>query len=359
MVIENYDVKTTSQRSYLSIQSTIMTMKKEIRAIPEPEPKKEAEDEVSISDTVKEMYEKMVDNSNSLLEQSTKAAAAAKYAQFGKRPLTPDELKLTLLQMMIEKLTGKKLSTNIIKLDEDTVNRLNNEFFAFRGGSAGSVGTVESWDVESFTYESERLSYQAQGIVKTADGKTISLDINMYMSREFVSYASASIKIEKPVDPLVINYGGTAASLTGEKFEFDLTMDGKMEKLSTLGAGSGFLAIDLNGDGKINDGSELFGPRTGSGFDELRAYDQDGNGWIDEADDIFSKLLVWSRDKDGNDQIFTLKELGIGAIFLGDIDTQFSFKDDSNQTSGVMRSTSFFLKENGGEGTISHIDMMI
>jgi len=161
------------------------------------------------------------------------------------------------------------------------------------------------------------------------------------------------------VDPIVINYGGTAASLTGEKFLFDLTMDGNLDSIAMLGDGSGFLAIDLNGDKKINDGSQLFGPSTGCGFDELRKYDTDRNGWIDANDEIFDKLVVWKRDKDGNDIVYTLKELGIGAIFLGDISTEFSFKGDNNETIGVMRSTSFFIKECGSTGTLSHVDLAL
>jgi len=109
----------------------------------------------------------------------------------------------------------------------------------------------------------------------------------------------------------------------------------------------------------LNDGSELFGPSTGCGFSELRKYDTDGNGWIDENDGIFDKLIVWSRDKDGKDILYTLRELGIGAIFLGDISTDFAFKNESNETLGVMRSTSFFIKQCGGVGvgTLSHIDL--
>jgi len=167
------------------------------------------------------------------------------------------------------------------------------------------------------------------------------------------------IETTRPIDPLVINYGGTAASLMGDRFMFDLTSDGNLDSLAVLGEGSGFLAVDWNGDGIINDGSELFGPSTGCGFSELRQYDLDGNGWIDANDEIFDKLVVWHRDKDGNDTVFTLRELGIGAIYLGDIATEFSFKDETNQTLGIMRSTSFFLKECGGAGTVSHIDMMI
>ena len=123
-------------------------------------------------------------------------------------------------------------------------------------------------------------------------------------------------------------------------------------------SGSGFLVLDKNGDGRINDGSELFGPQSGSGFGELRAYDTDGNGWIDENDAIFDKLLVWSRDASGKDQLYKLKDLGIGAIYLGDTKTEFSMKGAGNTTQGVMRSTSFFLRENGSTGTVHHIDLM-
>ena len=41
-------------------------------------------------------------------------------------------------------------------------------------------------------------------------------------------------------------------------------------------------ALDINEDGKINDGKELFGTASGNGFGDLAAYDQDNNGWIDE-----------------------------------------------------------------------------
>jgi len=168
-----------------------------------------------------------------------------------------------------------------------------------------------------------------------------------------------SLDTSKLLDPLVINYGGTAASLTGERFMFDLTMDGNPDSIAVLGEGSGFLAIDRNGDGIINDGSELFGPSTGCGFSELRKYDTDGNGWIDENDEIYDKLVVWKRDKDGNDIVKTLRELGIGAIFLGDISTEYSFKGENNETLGVMRTTSFFIKECGSTGTLSHIDLAL
>jgi len=281
-------------------------------------------------------------------------------------PATPLELRARLSQMIYEMLTNRfsRMRQNQQNQHAENINAVRGfDFNAFFGNIFGVDSTqqlqgVEGVRFQSFQYESETVTYQANGIVHTADGKTITVDINMHMSREFVSFMGLSADAAL-LDPLVINYGGTAASLTGERFQFDLTMDGNMDSLAVLGEGSGFLAVDWNGDGKINDGSELFGPSTGCGFNELRKYDTDGNGWIDANDEIFDKLVVWKRDSEGNDIVYTLKELGIGAIFLGDISTEFSFKSETNETIGVMRSTSFFLKNCGGAGTLSHIDLAL
>jgi hypothetical protein len=283
-----------------------------------------------------------------------------------KIPVSPKELRARLSQMIYELLTGK--SFKLKPKNHQHIENINEArdfgFSIFFGGAIGFTSITRPHGVaeilpEGFHYETETVSYQANGVIHTADGRTITVDISMHMSREFVSFMGISEDALRLVDPLVINYGGTAASLLGERFMFDLTMDGSLDSLAILGEGSGFLAIDRNGDGKINDGSELFGPKTGCGFSELRKYDTDGNGWIDENDEIFDKLVVWRRDKDGNDIVYTLRELGIGAIFLGDISTEFSFKGENNETLGVMRSTSFFLKQCGDAGTLSHIDLML
>ena len=70
-------------------------------------------------------------------------------------------------------------------------------------------------------------------------------------------------------------------------------------KISFVGSGSGLLALDKNGDGIINNGTELFGPNTQDGFSELSKYDSDGNGWIDENDSVYDNLRIcgkgWKR----------------------------------------------------------------
>ena len=160
------------------------------------------------------------------------------------------------------------------------------------------------------------------------------------------------------IDPLVINLDDNVDSISDQTFFFDLDSDGTLDEISSLNRGSGFLALDKNGDGEINDGSELFGALTGNGFAELAQYDLDGNGWIDEADDIYDKLRVWSVDKDGNPKLFTLKESDIGAICLASAPTQFSVTDEWNQTRAMVRSSGFFLRESTGlAGSVQQIDL--
>ena len=142
-----------------------------------------------------------------------------------------------------------------------------------------------------------------------------------------------------------------------QTFKFDLDADGKEDEISMLGKDSGFLALDKDGNGKIDDGSELFGTKSGDGFGELREYDSDGNGWIDENDEIFSKLKVWCKDENGNDVLMDLKEADIGAIYLGEQQTEFSLGGEDGYRDGVIRSTGVFLRESGDAGTIQHVDL--
>lgn len=161
-------------------------------------------------------------------------------------------------------------------------------------------------------------------------------------------------------DPLVINVGSNVTSVLDQKFRFDLDSDGAEDEISMLGEGSGFLALDINEDGKINDGNELFGTKSGNGFTDLADYDKDHNGWIDENDEVFDKLKIWFKHEDGTDRLISLKEADVGAIYLGNASTEFSLKnDDTHALNGIVRTTGIFLKESAGAGTIQHVDLAL
>lgn len=224
-----------------------------------------------------------------------------------------------------------------------------------------NLGT--GWSHYSFYYceESETTYFATTGTAVTADGRQLNFNISVEMSRSFVEMAEDKIDFGQPrlCDPLVINLNTNVASVSDQKFFFDIDADGEKEEISMLGKDSGYLALDTNADGIINDGSELFGTESGNGFKDLLAHDEDGNGWIDEADSIFQKLKIWTMDENGNSTLIDLKEAGVGAIYLGYENTEFSLKNEAHETNAVIQKTGLFLYENGDSGTIQQLDLAV
>ena len=234
----------------------------------------------------------------------------------------------------------------------------------YSGSGAGFSGTgsyVTAYKTMEMSYEfseTEATSFSTEGTVKTADGREISFNVNLTMSREFSESAYAK-RLDQVtyMDPLVINLDTDIASVSDQSFYFDLDSDGVLDSIHMPTSG-GFLALDKNGDGQINDGSELFGTESGDGFADLSVYDEDKNGWIDENDSVFKDLLIWMKDPEGNDRLVGLSKAGVGAICLSNVSTNFSLNDmETNESYAAIRKSGIYLTEDGNVGTIQHVDL--
>lgn len=232
---------------------------------------------------------------------------------------------------------------------------------SFTNASVGGA-LPQGWSVE-FTsttvhYESEQMRAFVRGSVITKDGREITFSLDLGLSREFSSVEQENISIRAvTIDPLVINFSGGLPGLSDAKFAFDINSDGSKELVYATASGSGFLAFDRNSDGRINNGSELFGPLTGASFSELSSLDSDQNGWIDENDGIFTKLSIWTKDDTGNDKLLTLKEAGVGALSVNAVASVFSLTDDANRLKGQVQNTGIYLSEQGKVGAMQQIDL--
>lgn len=276
----------------------------------------------------------------------------------GDRPGDELDVKLRLIESFVYALTGKRIQLRQLSLDRETnASGTTEQPVQSESGGAGWGIVYDSFNSYS---ENEQIRYSSTGNVMTADGRNISFGLNFTMSRSYYEQNSVSIRLGDAarMDPLVIAYDGATPQLSKEKYAFDLNGDGSAENISFALGGSGFLAFDKNGDGVINNGTELFGTQSGNGFEDLRAYDSDKNGWIDESDPVFSMLSVFTVGEDGDRTVFSLGDAGVGAIYLQETQTQFSFTD-GRTNDGLMRASSIFLRENGTAGTIHHIDLSI
>ncbi len=269
---------------------------------------------------------------------------------------------LSLVKQLLESLLGKKINLQQIQLAQKNQSTTTDTLQSTPESASQQpqrVGWGVSYDYAASYHETEQTQFHLSGTIQTQDQQSIQFDLQLNMQREYSTQIEEHLRFgdAKLTDPLVLNFNGTAAELDPtQRFSFDLNHDGQNESLAQLASGNGFLVLDRNKNGKIDDGTELFGPQTGIGIQELAAYDVDHNNWIDENDPIYEWLQVWAP-QEAADSLKSLKEVNIGALYLDQIGTPFSLKDTKNQTLGQIKSSGLFVSETGQAGIMQQVDL--
>ena len=196
----------------------------------------------------------------------------------------------------------------VMTIRQQCVRFLMDLFFRFRGENVseqeilgtpndfGMNGGTTVYQVNTFTneyyhMEEEHTTFATQGMVKTADGRELSFNLEFSMSRRFEEYYKETYTTEvvKFCDPLVINLDTNVAQV---------------------------------------------------------------------SDPIWEKLLIWTKDENGDDKLYHLSDLGVGAIGLGKVSTQFALNSEKdNHSNAMIRSTGIFLYESGMVSTVQHLDL--
>jgi len=281
------------------------------------------------------------------ISEAGQAAAEQAKAITAAEDAVNNDPRLILLRLLIEKFTGQKIDQ--LSIDAPTAQT---EAASTPAPAQASL----AYDYHARTTTEQQLSFSAEGVIRTQDGKEIRFQLAFNLASAQTEQVDISIRTgnaAKAKDPLILNFNGKAAALADTKFSFDLDSDGQTEQVAQLQSGSGFLALDKNKDGKINNGQELFGPTSGDGFADLAAYDSDHNQFIDEADAVFTQLRLFTPDAQGNSKLTSLKEAGVGALYLGKVTTPFEFN------AGLLRSSSVFLNEDGSAGSLQQVDLKV
>lgn len=148
-----------------------------------------------------------------------------------------------------------------------------------------------------------------------------------------------SVTASGRIDPIILDIGGQGIHFTSvqDGVHFDLDANVVHEQVAWTTGQEGILALDVNHNGTIDDGSELFSPffaggSYAEGLSALATLDSNGDGKIDGNDTAFKDLVDWQdTNHDGISdpgELSGLTDLGIGSISLdatageGDIDGQ-------------------------------------
>lgn len=275
---------------------------------------------------------------------------------------------IVLIKRMLELLTGEEVRLFDLESFSAEIRqaemRSSTTSEGLQATASGRAGWGLEYDYHAVNEEFESTRFSAAGTIRTADGQEISFKLDLEMTRYYREETNISLRAGDAVrkDPLVVNFGGTAAQLADRAqqfFRFDLDSDGRKELLPLFASGSGYLALDLNGNDRIDSGRELFGPGSGNGFAELARLDGDGNGWIDENDAGFDRLSVWTPAADGAGAVSSLADLGIGALGLAHAATPFALRGTDNSDLGLVKSTGLYLTEDGRAGNLQEIDLTV
>ena len=170
-------------------------------------------------------------------------------------------------------------------------------------------------------------------------------------------------KAQPPRDPLIIDLGETGIELRSLEHgvNFDLDNNGFAEKTAWIGTEDGFLALDRNGNGSIDNGGELFGDqvilkdgsKSESGFEALAELDDNGDGIIDNKDSAFANLRVWidanHNGKSNSNELKTLNETGIISISLEHSEVSIV---DEETGARIAESASVTINKNGAVSTV-------
>ncbi len=158
-----------------------------------------------------------------------------------------------------------------------------------------------------------------------------------------------------PVDPLILDIGKDGFNIERKKYGayFDLNCDGFAEKINWT-TRDAILALDLNGNGIIDNGREVFGDyheigdniTAKNGFEALSHYDSNEDGVINEEDEVFDNLKIWiDENSNGISESNELKTLIESDI--SEIDLKYIESNASTGTEALIGNTSLYKDVNG------------
>ncbi len=319
-----------------------------------------------------------------LLELSPMNQMRQTITQFRSQKAISSELRVTMTvthdQSLESGSTDPKLERDLdlmlrmISRNDEEYESLKARFMKLLGQVSGSTAATPEVPVENANSEAATDAVddsgnlpaaQSQGMTseemsaRLANRHAYQLDLRFKQTtstEERIGISLEELGIKK-VDPLVLDLGGEGIELTeaGKGAIFDVTADGKLDSTAWVKGNTALLTYDRNGNGVVDNGSELFGDQNGAahGFAELAKYDSNKDRIINILDPVFKALKLY-RDLNGDgkmskNEFSTLSQSGIKALNL-----DFS-RDNTDIKGNSLILNGSFEREDGSKGQLADV----
>jgi serine-aspartate repeat-containing protein C/D/E len=145
---------------------------------------------------------------------------------------------------------------------------------------------------------------------------------------------------------LDLNGDGVQTISVDAGVKFDILNSGTAVQTGWISGEDGFLAIDRNGNGSIDDRSELFGGAVGEGFGTLASFDSNADGVVDATDEFFTSLGVW-RDANVNGVTDAGEFTSLADAGIAKLNTAYSSNFGTDAQGNVLGEKSNAITTNG------------
>ncbi|MGE5501290.1 MAG: hypothetical protein ACM3W4_05125, partial [Ignavibacteriales bacterium] len=230
------------------------------------------------------------------------------------------------------------------------------------GPSGGSSGT-ESFATSS--NDTDVLKITDIGFVATTTTtEALHLQLDVTVTDHDGDTVSQTVYVNPVAPPVALDLDGDGLAFVDQSagVHFDYFGNGESQSTAWVGPHDGLLAIDLNGDGKVNDGTEIvFAVGGSTDLEGVRlAYDTNHDGVLNAADADFAKFGVW-QDANSNGvcdpgEFKSLAEAGIASINLTTTEGSAYTAADGQVT---VNGTTTFTWSNGTTGTVGDVSFAI
>ena len=164
--------------------------------------------------------------------------------------------------------------------------------------------------------------------------------------------------------PLILDLDGDGVETIGTNSNvyFDHDDNGFAENSGWVGKDDGLLVRDLNNNGQIDDGTELFGnnsvlssgEKAANGFEALKDLDSNNDGIFNSSDTAWNQVKVW-KDANSNGlvdegELLTLEQANVSGINL-DYENSTTTDENGNQ----HNQTGTFIKTDGSTGSVHDV----